>query len=336
MPVHAYAATAAKQTLEPFTYDPGPLAPHEVEIRVTHCGICHSDVAMIDNDWGLSTYPLVPGHEVVGVIAAVGSGVPDRVKAGTGVGVGWQCGSCGACEWCGRGLESLCPDERATVVAHHGGFADVVRADWRFAVPIPDAIESAVAGPLFCGGNTVFTPLLRHNVNAAMRTAVVGIGGLGHLAVQFLAAFGCEVTAISSSHDKDDEAKKFGATRFIATRGTDELKRAANSFDFVLVTAGGTGLDWKALVDALRPQGKLVIAGPPEAVPQVPAVDLLMKEKTIAGGRTGSPNDIAQMLAFAARHGVRPLCEQFPMADVNAAMNHVRAGKARFRAVLAA
>jgi uncharacterized zinc-type alcohol dehydrogenase-like protein len=336
MPIHAYAANGPKQKLEPFTYDPGPLAPHEVEVRVTHCGICHSDVAMIDNDWGWTRYPQVPGHEVVGVVSALGASVPDSLKVGTRVGVGWQCGSCGHCEWCTTGLESLCTDERATIVGHHGGFADAVRSDWRFTVPIPDTIDSAVAGPLFCAGNTVFTPLIRHNVNARMRTAVVGIRGLGHLAVQFLAAFGCEVTATSSSHDKDEEAKGLGATSFIATKAKDELARAANSFDFILVTAGGPSLDWKALVDALRPQGKIVVAGPPEATPNLMMAELIMKEKTLAGGRTGSPHDIAQMLAFAARHDVKPLCQPFPMKDVNAALDHVRAGKARYRVVLTA
>jgi alcohol/geraniol dehydrogenase (NADP+) len=250
--------------------------------------------------------------------------VPERVKVGTRVGVGWQCGSCGACEWCTTGLESLCPWERATIVKHHGGFADAVRTDWRFAVPIPDAIDSAVAGPLFCAGNTVFTPLLRHNVNARFRTAVVGIGGLGHLAVQFLHAFACDVTAISTSHDKDEEAKGFGATRFIPTRGTDELKRAAGSFDLIMVTAGGTGLDWKALLDALRPQGKLVVAGPPEAAPPILMADLIGKEKSLIGGRTGSPHDITQMPEFAAKHGIKPLCQHFPMRDINAAVHHVR------------
>src|SRR5258705_5538370 len=137
MPIHAYAAKGPKQKLEPFTYDPGPLGPHEVEVRVTHCGVCHSDIAMLDNDWGFTTYPEVAGHEVVGVIAAVGSDVPERVKVGMRVGVGWQCGSCGACEWCSTGLESLCPWERPTIVKHHGGFADAVRTDWHFAADVP-------------------------------------------------------------------------------------------------------------------------------------------------------------------------------------------------------
>ncbi len=218
MGIKAYAAKGPKRPLEPFEYEPGPLGPDEVEVRVEHCGICHSDLAMIDDDWGFSAYPLVPGHEVIGTVAAVGPEV-DGVAVGRRVGIGWSCGSCGRCEWCTRGLESLCVGNKGVIVRHHGGWAERVRAHWKFAVPIPDGLDPRAAGPLMCAGSTVFTPMARFDVRPTMRAAVVGIGGLGHLAVQFLAAFGCEVTAISSTHSKDDEARKLGARHFLATRG---------------------------------------------------------------------------------------------------------------------
>ena len=333
MGIKAYAAKGKKQALEPFEYDPGPLGPHEVEVKVSHCGICHSDLAMIDNDWGFSAYPLVPGHEAIGTISAVGSAV-EFAKVGQRVGVGWHSGSCGHCEWCGKGLESLCAQERATIVHHHGGWAEAVRVDAGFAVPIPDAIESAVAGPLMCAGSTVFTPMARFGVTPMMKTAVVGIGGLGHLAVQFLAAFGCEVTAISSTHSKDDEAKKMGATHFLATKGTDELKQAARSFDFIISTAGAD-LPWDDYIAALRPQGRLVLVGIPDSALKIMPFPLLA-EKSVSGGSCGGPSDTAAMLAFAARSGVRPVVESFKLADVNKAVDHVRAGKARYRVVLEA
>lgn len=333
MGVKAYAAKAAKGKLEPFEYEPGPLGPREVEVRVGHCGICHSDLAMIDNDWGFSRYPLVPGHEVIGTVAAVGSDVTTPA-VGRRVGVGWHCNSCGQCEWCRRGLESFCAKDRPTIVGHHGGWAESVRCDARFAVPIPDAIESAVAGPLMCAGTTVFTPMDHFGVAPWMRTAVVGIGGLGHLAVQFLAAFGCEVTAISTSHDKDDQARALGATRFIATRGTDELKRARNSFDFILATVS-SAIPWADYVAALRPQGRLVMVGIPESALEIPPLPLLA-ERSVSGSQAGSPSDIARMLDFVARTDVRPMVETFAMSDVNAAVDHVRSGKARFRVVLEA
>ena len=333
MGIKAYAAKGPKQALEPFEYEPGPLGPHEVEVKVGHCGICHSDLAMIDDDWGFSAYPLVPGHEVIGTVAAVGSDV-DLVQVGQRVGVGWSCGSCGRCEWCLRGLESLCGKNQGVIVHHHGGWAESVRAQAKFAVPIPDALDSAVAGPLMCAGSTVFTPMARFGVKPTMRAAVVGIGGLGHLAVQFLAAFGCEVTAISSTHSKDDEAREMGATHFLATKGTDELKEAAGSFDFIISTVSAD-VPWGEYVGALRPQGRLVLVGIPESDLKIPPFPLLV-EKSVSGGMCGGPSDTALMLDFAARSGVRPVVESFPMADVNRAVDHVRAGKARYRVVLRA
>ena len=288
---------------------------------------------MIDNDWGFAAYPLVPGHEVIGTVAAVGGDV-EGLKVGQRVGVGWQCGSCGHCAWCVRGRESLCDKSRPTIVHHHGGWAESVRVDWKFAVPMPEALDSGVAGPLMCAGSTVFTPLVQFGVQPWMRTAVVGIGGLGHLAVQFLAKMGCEVTAISSTHSKDEEARKLGASRFLATRGSDELKQAANSFDFILSTAS-SDVDWNDYVRALRPRGRLVIVGIPESEIHFNVVGALA-EKSVSGGCCGSPSDTALMLDFAARDGVRPMVETFALKDVNRAVDHVRAGKARYRAVLAA
>jgi len=333
MGIKGYAAKGPKQPLESFEYEPGPLGPHEVEVQVSHCGICHSDLAMIDNDWGFSAYPLVPGHEVIGTISSVGSDVVNA-KVGQRVGIGWHCGSCGHCEWCGKGVESLCANERGTIVHHHGGWADRVRCEAKFAMPIPDAIESHVAGPFMCAGSTVFTPMARFGVTATMRAAVVGIGGLGHLAVQFLAAFGCEVTAISSSHSKDDEVRQMGATHFLATKGTDELKKAAGSFDFIISTVGAD-LPWDDYVAALRPQGRLVLVGIPDSAIKFAPFPLLA-EKSVSGGSCGGTTDTKLMLDFAARTGVRPIVETFKMADVNKALDHVRAGKPRYRVVLEA
>ena len=333
MPIKAFAAKGPKQRLEPFEYEPGPLGRHEVEVRVEHCGICHSDLAMIDNDFGFSAYPLVPGHEVIGTVAAVGSDV-EGLTAGRRVGVGWACGSCGHCDWCVRGRESLCALSRGTIVQHHGGWAESVRADAKFAVPIPEGLDPAAAGPLMCAGATVFTPMVQFGVESWMRAAVVGIGGLGHLAVQFLAAFGCDVTAISSTHSKDDEARRLGASHFLATRGTGELKEAARSFDFIISTVGAD-LPWGEYVDALRPEGRLVIVGIPPSDLKFSAFGLLA-EKSVSGGSCGSPSDTARMLDFAARKGVAPVVERFAMKDVNDAVDHVRANKARFRVVLSA
>ncbi len=320
-----------KGQLEPFTYEPGPLGKDEVEVAVTHCGICHSDMSMVDNEWGMSAYPLVPGHEVVGTVAAMGPEVRG-LRIGQRVGVGWQNGSCGACEWCHNAKQHLCAKEVDTIVHHHGGFADRVRVQGVFAAPIPDGVDSVDAGPLMCAGITVYAPLLHNNVKPGMKTAVVGVGGLGHLAVQFLAKMGCDVTAISTTHDKDAEAKKLGATHFIATRGTDELDKAAGSFDFILVTATAS-LPWDKYLAALRPEGTICVVGVAGEGVTLPLFPMIVAEKKVVGGRASSPSDVQRMFAFAAQHGVEPMVERFAMKDINAAVERARKG-ARYRVVL--
>ena len=336
MQIQGYAAKQAKATLEQSTYDLGELGPFEVDVRVTHCGICHTDVAMVDNECVISQYPGVPGHEVVGTVEAVGSAVTD-LAPGQRVGVGALCGSCMRCEWCIGGKQHVCPQVRGTVMGEHkGGFASVVRVNhFLFAHPIPDAVASEHAGPLLCAGTTVFTPLLRHGVKPTDRVAVVGIGGLGQLAVQYLAKWGCEVTAISSTHDIDEQAHGFGASRFIATKGTDELQKAAAQFDFILSTVSAD-LPWDLYMAALRPQGKLCVVGIPEKPISVVSWNLIAGERALVGGQPGSIIETRQMLEFTARHGVKPMVETFPMTDVNAALDHTRQGKARFRSVLVA
>ena len=331
MTIKAYAAKRPGADLEPFEYEPGALGSHEVDVSVTHCGICHSDLAMIDNDWGMTTYPLVPGHEIIGEVSAVGADVKN-VKVGHRVGVGWFVGSCGHCNWCLRGRECLCAQGRPTIVGHHGGWAESVRTHENFAVPIPEEMNSADVGPLLCAGSTCFTPMMQYHVEPWMKAAVIGIGGLGHLAVQYLSAIGCEVTAISSSHDKDEATREFGASRFLATQGTNELKKAANSFDFILSTLA-VDVAWEDYFAALRPQGRFVFVGVPPSPVCTPVFPLL-QEKSISGGTSGSPTDNQRMLDFSARHGIKPKVEVFPIANINEAVRHVRDGKARFRAVL--
>ena len=315
----------------PFEYETGSLAANEVDVAVEFCGTCHSDLAMIDNEWGFTRYPLVPGHEVIGTVVSIGSNV-DGLAVGQKVGVGWYSGSCLRCEWCNIGRHSLCLQRQGTIVGRHGGWADHVRTHWKFAVPLPAQLALDSAGPLMCAGTTVFTPMVQFGVTPQMRTAVLGVGGLGHLAVQFLAKFGCEVTAISSTHSKNEEVRAFGATNFIASKSADELKRAANSFDFILSTVSAS-VNWADYINALRPRGQLVLVGIPDADLRLPVFPLLA-EKSVRGGCAGSPSDTAEMLRFAARHGVKPMIEAFAMKEVDRAIDHVRSGKARYRVVL--
>lgn len=320
------------QALEPFEFDPGELRPEQVQVKVESCGICHSDLSMIDNAWGNSTYPLVPGHEVIGTIEKVGAQVKGLV-VGDRVGLGWFTGSCLACQPCLSGKHQLCAGSEQMMVGRHGGFADRVRADWEWAIKLPDQLDPESAGPLFCGGITVFAPIIDFGVKPTDRVAVIGIGGLGHLALQFLNKWGCEVTAFSSSDSKADAARKLGAHHVVGTHDTEALEELAGSFDFILVTANVT-LDWDAYLAALAPDGRLHFVGAVlEPVP-VPAFTLIGGRKSVSGSPLGSPATVAKMLDFCARHTIAPVTETFAMDDVNAALDHLRAGKARHRIIL--
>src|ERR1700722_12792252 len=212
--IHGLAVHAAGAQLVAYKYDPGELKENEVEVRISHCGICHSDIALIDNDWGFSKYPFVPGHEIVGTVSAVGSAVKDR-KVGERVGIGWQADSCGICEWCRQGDEHLCAQSQPTCVGRNGGYADAVRVNSRFAIPVPEGLESENVAPLLCAGITVYSPLRNHGVRPSSRVGIVGIGGLGRLGLQCAKAFGAEGTALSTSKDKEAEALEMGADHFL-------------------------------------------------------------------------------------------------------------------------
>jgi uncharacterized zinc-type alcohol dehydrogenase-like protein len=329
---HAYAAQAAKQPLQPFSYEPAPLGDEQIEVKISHCGICHSDIHLIDNDWGISNYPLVPGHEILGTVSKVGKGVK-RFREGQLVGVGWQSGSCGNCEWCNHSLENLCAGMKSTCVTGFGGYADFFRVDARFAVPLPEKIDLDSAAPLLCGGVTVYSPFRNYDVRPSMRVGVIGVGGLGHLALKYAAAFGCEVYAFSTSAGKEAESKQFGAHHFINTNDPDSVATVTNKLDFVLSTVSAD-IDWNPYFSALRPRGKLVIVGvAPKGVP-APSLPLILGEKVVGGSWIGSPFVIEEMLEFSQRHDIKPLIEEFPMSKVNDAIARVRSNKMRYRVVL--
>lgn len=330
MPINSYAVMDCGDKLVPFSYENKPIGNHEVTVKVTHCGICHSDIHLIDNDWGVSTYPLVPGHEIIGEITDKGQDV-NHLEVGQRVGIGWQCGACLECRYCIQGEENLCSQNQPTAVNHFGGFANYVRSDARFAIQIPESLPSEQAAPLLCGGITVYNPLRNYSIRPDMKVAVVGIGGLGHMALQFYRAYGLEVTAISHSENKREEALELGAHHFICSK-TQDLSKFENYFDMVLTTAH-VDLDWQGLVKTLRPNGKLCLVGVASNI-TVPVSDLINSQKSIVTSVIGSPARIHEMLEFAARQRILPKVEVFKLADVNTAVEKVRDGDIRYRAVL--
>jgi len=329
--ISAFAALAAKEPLSPWVYEPAALQPHELEIEISHCGICHSDLHLIDDDWGVSSYPLVPGHEIVGTVVAAGPA--SAVAAGIRVGVGWQRSACLACEFCLAGNENLCRSQTATCVGQMGGFASRIRIDSRFAFPIPAALDSAAAAPLLCAGVTVFAPLRRWRIGKGARVGVIGIGGLGHLALRFLKAMGCATTAFTSSPDKRDEALRLGAAEVCSSTNAKEIRAHAGRLDFLLCTVPAR-LDWVTYLETLKPNGVLCLVGAPPGLLQIPASQLVSSQRAICGSDIGSPGAIREMLAFAAEHGIAAQIETAPMSGVNAALQRVRENKVRYRMVL--
>jgi alcohol/geraniol dehydrogenase (NADP+) len=330
--IKGYAVHAAGAELLPFKYDPGELKPGDVEVSITHCGVCHSDASLIDNDWGTSQYPFIPGHEIIGTIAEVGSAalgfaVGDRVR------IGWQADSCGRCEWCRKGEENLCPQAQPTCVHRHGGYAESVRVNARFAVKIPAALESEATAPLLCAGITVYSPLRTLGINPSSRVGVIGIGGLGHLAIQFARVFGAEVTAFSSSPNKEDEALTLGAHRFVNSRESKAVNGLAGSLDLILSTANADQ-DWNGYVNTLRPHGTLCFVGVAPKPISLPTFPLIGAMRSVCGSNIGSPSRIAEMLDVAARHAIKAKVERFKMSEANQAVKRVRKSQVRYRAVL--
>jgi alcohol/geraniol dehydrogenase (NADP+) len=330
--IRSWAAHGARERLEPFVYEPGPLGLEEVEIEVEYCGLCHSDLSIINNDWGFTRYPMVPGHEVIGTVSAAGPEAKG-VKVGQRVGVGWNAGCCMHCHECLTGNHNLCLQAIPTIVGHYGGFAEKVRSHWLWAIPLPEKLEPGSAGPLLCGGITVFAPLVNYGIKPTDRVGIVGIGGLGHMALRFINAWGCEVTAFTSNPLKSDELLKLGAHQILSSRDSFEIRKAANSLDFLLVTVN-IPLDWSAFLRTLKPRGRMHVVGAVLEPMPIPAFELISGQKSVSGSPTGGPAAISQMLDFAARHGIAPQVEHFPLSKVNDAIAHLMAGNARYRVVL--
>jgi len=327
----AWVVKAAKQPMVLETVDPGPLGAEDVEVAVEHCGVCHSDLSVLNNDWGISQYPAILGHEIVGRVTAVGPNAK-RVQVGQRVGVGWNSGSDMHCHQCLSGNHHLCQQVQATIIGHRGGFATHVRAHWAWTLPLPEKLDSAEAGPLLCGGITVFAPLAMY-ARPTDRVGIIGIGGLGHMAVKFAAAYGCDVTAFTSSKNKFDEAKGFGAHHVVSSRDSAAIKKLGGRFDLLINTVNAT-LDWEAMIGALGPNGRLHTVGAvPEPIP-VAAFSLILQQRSVSGSPVGSPVAIETMLDFASRHNVLPQTEHFPMSKINEAFAHLESGKARYRIVL--
>ena len=331
MKVLGYATKAVGQPLEPFTYKQPKLDTHDVLVSITHCGLCQTDIHAINNYYGITTFPFVPGHEIVGYVSAVGSTV-SNLKEGDRVGIGWQGRSCMKCEWCLQGEEQLCMDivSSGTWVPY-GGFSSSICVDSRFAYLLPDTMPSEVAAVLMCAGITVYSPLRSHSAQQGKKIGIIGVGGLGHLALQFARALNYEVTAISSSLDKKEQALAFGADHFIFSNDQSMMQQAMFSFDLLLCTAHGK-INWEVLLNTLKKNGNLILTGFPEIA--LNSTDLVAHQLSITGSFLGNRVTMREMLSFVQEHSIVPKVELMPMTKVNEAIQRVKENKARYRIVL--
>lgn len=345
--ISSMAALKAKTKVQDYSYPPKPLSKLDADIRVTYNGVCATDIHMIDNDWGLSRYPLVPGHEVVGHVIATGSNVKN-LKVGDPVGLGALAQACGECEDCKDGIDNLCVNRKFTYFGntidetgehvHHGGFSSYIRTDSRFLYKIPKSYGEKYVGPLMCGGLTVAAPLYDYagqkwNLKGK-RVGIVGIGGLGHMAIQFAAKMGAETFAVSRGSSKKKFCEELGATGFIDSSSKNDMTANAGKLHFLLFCVSGGVIDINNYVGLMRPYGVLHFVGVPEKVENFTLMPLMFNRLTLSSSPIGSSNQMRAMLQFAAENDIKPIIEEFTHKTANDAMQKVRDGSIRFRAVL--
>ncbi|KAI8605037.1 putative quinone oxidoreductase [Dissophora ornata] len=336
-------ASTGNTILKKFSYHPRPIGPKDVEIEISHCGICGSDIHTITGGWGeLKNGPCIPGHEIVGKVVATGR--DSYHKIGDLVGVGAMVDACGECDECKSGFDQFCSKAAYTYNATYkdgrggntyGGYADRIRVNSEYAFKIPSQISAAEAAPLLCAGITTYAPLKQHGAGPGMRVGVIGIGGLGHLAIQWASALNCdEVVAISTSDSKREESKKLGATKFVNSTKPEDMEAAAASMDLILCTSFADDQDWGKLLALVANHGKLVLLGLPESDLKIHGFSLIGRGVSIGGSLIGGRKAVQEMFDFAAEKNIRPLIEKMPMSDANAAVKHMMEGRPRYRIVL--
>lgn len=354
MPIQAagYAAQTAADKLKPMTFERRDVRPRDVRIDVTHCGVCHSDIHQVKNEWMNTVYPCLPGHEVVGRVAEVGAEVDD-LKQGDVVGVGCMIDSCRQCEPCKSGEENYCQGPNSWLATYNGpmkpeseagkniygvdntfgGYSNVLVVDRDFVLRVPEGLKPEEAAPILCAGVTTFSPLRHAGVKAGSKVGVVGLGGLGHMALKLAKAMGAEVTVFTSAKEKLEEAKTLGADHAFLENDKPSLEPLEASLDFIITTVPESH-DVNPFVKLLGKEGKLVIVGALDVMAGVDNMEAASMRRSVGGSLIGSIKETQEVLDFCAEHGVAPEIEIIDIADVNDAFDKVERGEVRFRYVI--
>lgn len=339
--VNAYAAYQAKEPLKPFKVNRREPGPNDVEIDIKYCGVCHSDIHQVRNEWGGSSFPMVPGHEIVGKVTRVGSNVKKH-KVGDAVGVGCFIDSCRQCEPCKQGLEQYCDKgmnqtyngvEKDGKTPTYGGYSTKIVVDENYVVNIPSNIPLDKAAPLLCAGITTYSPLRHWNIKKGDKVAVVGLGGLGHMAVKIANAMGAEVTVLSTSDKKEADSKRLGATNFANTKKEETFKKYNRYFDFMINTVSAI-IEIDKYLDLLKLDGSMVVVGAPDQPYAVNAFPLITKRRNIAGSMIGGIKETQEMLDFCGTHNLASDIELIPIDQINEAYERMIKGDVRYRFVI--
>ncbi|MBC6606925.1 NAD(P)-dependent alcohol dehydrogenase [Hymenobacter sp. BT188] len=339
--VKGYAAETANAPLTPFNFERREVGPHDVQIEILFCGVCHSDVHQVRDEWGGSIFPMVPGHEIVGRVTQVGQHVK-KFKEGDLAGVGCMVDSCRTCSSCEQQLEQYCEvgfvgtyngREYKTQEPTYGGYSNQVVVDENFVLRVSDKLDLARVAPLLCAGITTYSPLRQWNVKEGDRVGVMGLGGLGHMAVKLAAAMGAEVTVLSTSPNKEQDAKALGAHKFVVTKDQEAMQEVQNYFDIIINTVSAP-LDLNLYLATLRLDGTMVLLGVPPEAPQVHAFNLISKRRRLAGSLIGGIAETQEMLDFCAEHNIMSDIEIIPIDNINEAYDRMVKSDVKYRFVI--
>lgn len=335
-----YAATAAKADLTPFSFDRRSPKDKDVLIEIQYCGICHSDIHQARDEWGGSLFPMVPGHEIVGIVKEVGNQV-SRFKKGDKVGVGCMVDSCQQCDNCQANLEQYCTNGMIPTYngkekdgsPTYGGYSNKIVVQEDFVLRLPDNLSLQGAAPLLCAGITLFSPLRHWEAGPGKKVAIMGLGGLGHIGVKIAHALGADVTVLSHSPHKEADSKRLGANHFYSTAKPDTFKKLAQHFDLIICTVSA-GLNWNQYLSLLKTNGTMVLIGIPEGDQPVGAFNLIMQRRNLAGSLIGGIQETQEMLDFCGKHGIESDIELIPIDKVNEAYERVLKSDVRYRFVI--